>query len=297
MIPVKTYIGLGLSAFLWGASAIAGKYALEVYTPSVVTFLRFFIASLVMFFLAWHQQKQIHLDFTGHLRLFIISMVGVSLCYYFYFKGLNKSTAFNAGIIEATIPILTLLLAGLLRMEKIRSYQMTGVFIAYSGVMITISNGDWRIMFESEYSCGDIFLLLSTVCFGIYNILVRVWQTVIPKKIFIFWFFFYGWLALIPWMLTEQTTYIPPEPDMYPQALAAVAFMSLGGSVIAYLLFNRGIAEIGVSRAASFINLVPLVTIFLSIFVLNESVGFFQWGGAIVILAGVCITNLSAPHQ
>lgn len=288
---IKTYATLILSAFFWGASAIAGKYALQVYTPSIVTFLRFFVAALIMLLLVWKQRKTLVPGIHIHLRLFIIALTGVSLCYYFYFNGLYASTAFNAGIIEATIPLLTLLLATLCRMEKVSRYQITGLVMAYFGVMITITDGDWRVIVESSYNTGDILLLLSTVCFGVYNILTRRWQMAIPGKVFMFWFFFYGSLALVPWLIIDHAPPLRQELVTPLLALAAIIFMSLGGSVIAYFLFNQGIAEIGASRAASFINLVPVITVFLSVFVLKEQAGIFQWTGAIVILTGVCIAN------
>lgn len=67
--------------------------------------------------------------------------------------------------------------------------------------------------------------------------------------------------------------------------------MALCGSVMAYLFFNEGISKIGVSKASSFINLVPLITAFLSIYVLGEKTTIPQWIGAAVILSGILLSN------
>ncbi|GAL33089.1 hypothetical protein JCM19240_6521 [Vibrio maritimus] len=45
---LTTYFKLFLSAFFWGGSAIAGKIAMETFSVSMVTILRFGIAALVL---------------------------------------------------------------------------------------------------------------------------------------------------------------------------------------------------------------------------------------------------------
>ncbi|MDX5627065.1 MULTISPECIES: DMT family transporter [unclassified Brenneria] len=294
---IRVYIKLALSAFFWGGSAIAGKYALQVYSPSFVTFFRFFIAALIMFIIVRRDHASLRLDTRNHLQLFIIASAGVSMCYYFYFNGLYHSSAFNAGIIEATIPLLTLLFAALCKMERIMLYQLFGLTIAYVGVGLTITNGSWKVIKEASYNIGDIMLLISTVCFGVYNVLTKRWQIKIPGMVFMFYFFFYGSIALFPWFFNGQKESFSTDINMLSLAWVAILFMSLGGSVIAYLFFNQGIAEIGASRAASFINLVPFITVFLSVIVLRERSELFQWMGAAIILAGVFIANKNPKND
>ena len=100
-------------------------------------------------------------------------MVGVSLCYYFYFEGLYYSSAFNAGLIEATIPLVTLALSVLLKEEHLDSAQTTGFALAYVGVLVIVTRLDWAVIQAFAYNRGDVLLLLGTLCFGLYNVLLR----------------------------------------------------------------------------------------------------------------------------
>ncbi len=115
-----TYIKLFFSALFWGASAIAGKWLFTVLRPAQVTFLRFALAALALggvVTLARRQAGPVSLG--EHARLAVLGAVGVSLCYYFYFEGLYYSSAFNAGLIEATIPLVTLALSVLMKEERL----------------------------------------------------------------------------------------------------------------------------------------------------------------------------------
>ncbi|KAA9001975.1 DMT family transporter [Affinibrenneria salicis] len=291
---IRIYAKLMLSAFFWGGSAIAGKYALQDYSPALVTFARFFIAALIVFLLVNTKKTLLTVGLKQHLQLFIIALAGVSLCYYFYFRGLLLSSAFNAGIIEATTPLLTLLIAALCGMERLTLRQLSGLLIAWLGVGVTMTNGDWRRLAGDGYNVGDLLLLVSTLCFGVYNILTRRWQMAIPDRVFMFWFFFYGSMALLPWLIGEawrQPAAFSPRAALQPLPLLSILFMAAGGSVIAYLFFNQGIRAIGASAAAAFINLVPFVTVFLSVCLLGERVGIFQWTGAVTILVGVLVAS------
>lgn len=240
------------------------------------------------------------IDLQTHFRMFITAMFGVTLCYYFYFNGLNNSSAFNAGIIEATIPLITLLIAAMSGMERVRSWQLIGLIIAYLGVALTITGGDWHILSVAAYHRGDILLLISTLCFGIYNVLIKRWVIVLSGMVRMFYLFFYGSMAFVPWVLNDcYHLHGLVYSGMHISAISilSMAFMSIGGSVLAYLFFNQGIDAIGATKAASFINLVPFITVFLSVVVLKEPAGSLKWAGALIILSGVMLSNRTTVNQ
>ncbi|TKI04667.1 DMT family transporter [Martelella alba] len=296
-MKIRVYLALSLSAFFWGGSAIAGKYALAVFVPSLVTFLRFFIAAIIILWCVKDKRQLIQIDLLTHLRMFITAIFGVTLCYYFYFNGLNSSTAFNAGIIEATIPLITLLIAAMSGMEHVNPWQLAGLIIAYLGVTVTITGGNWRVFSTASYNMGDIMLLVSTLCFGIYNVLIKRWTIPVPGMVKMFYLFFYGSLAFLPWVAADMARLpslclVGKVPTLV--SYSAILFMSVGGSVLAYLFFNQGIDEIGATKAASFINLVPFITVLLSVLVLKETAGWLKWLGAVIIITGVFLSNHSA---
>ena len=289
-----TYLKLFLSALFWGSSAIVGKLLFKEFLPSQVIFIRFALASIFLSFLIFVVKREpLYVSIKGHFKLIILGIIGVTLCYYFYIKGLYLSSALNAGLIESTIPLITLLLAIIIQEEKFRLLNTIGFILAYLGVVIIITKLDFNTIKNSTYNIGDIYLLISTLCFGIYNILVKKFKfNNIDNGQKLFFIFFYGSIFLLPWLYQDLTSGNLTWNLSFLN-IFYILILSLGASVIAYIFFNEGIEKIGASKASSFINLVPIITIILAIIFLKEIPSLSQIIGIITILSGVYLSNFN----
>jgi len=289
------YLKLAAAAFFWGSAAVAGKVVLEEMAAAVVTVLRFGIATTVLWALA-RRRDDAKPPAREHAGLAVLGLVGVSLCYYFYFLGLEASTAFNAGLIEATIPLTTLVIAALTGGEQPPRQRIAGFTLAYVGIVVVVIDGDFGRLLNMDLNHGDLLLLASTVCFGAYNVLVRSIPSSQPDLTRTYYIFLYGTLGLTPWLAWEvygQREAGPPHIDVSPRAVFSLLLLSLGASVLAYVYFNEGIRRLGASRASSFINLVPLITVGLSIVLLRERPSAGEVVGAGVVFAGVLLSQRS----
>ncbi|PXX81797.1 DMT family transporter [Rivihabitans pingtungensis] len=291
------YIKLFFSALFWGASAIAGKWLFAVLRPAQVTFLRFALAALALGAVVTLARRQPGPASLGeHLRLAVLGVVGVSLCYYFYFEGLYYSSAFNAGLIEATIPLVTLALSVLLKEEHLDSAQTTGFALAYVGVLVIVTRLDWAVIQAFAYNRGDVLLLLGTLCFGLYNVLLRKFRfSFASQNTKLFYIFLYGSAPLAGWVWLDGLGQ-PLHWTLDIHGWLALVVLALGASVLAYVFFNQGIQAIGASRASSFINLVPVITAGLAFILLGERPDFSQLLGSAVILLGVSLSQYGWPR-
>ncbi len=78
-------------------------------------------------------------------------------------------------------------------------------------------------------------------------------------------------------------------------AVAAVLYLALLGSVVAYLLLNYGLRFVAAGRAAAFTNVIPVIAVVAAFVVLGERFTTGQALAAIVVLAGVFLANRTAP--
>lgn len=286
------YIKLFLSALFWGSSAVATKILLNSLPASQVTFMRFSIAAFLLIFLILFIKKQtIDISIKEHIKLAFLGSIGISLCYYLYVQGLYFSTALNAGLIESTIPLITLLIAVLIKEESFNFLSTIGFVMAYLGVVVIITKLDINVILNSSYNIGDILLLLSTVCFGIYNIMIKKFKfNKITQNSKLFYIFLYGSILLLPWLYSDyQVNKL--NLSLSVTEIFLVLILSLGASVLSYIYFNEGIEEIGASKASSFINLVPVITIITAIIILGEHPTNSQLIGIFIILTGVYISQ------
>lgn len=74
-------------------------------------------------------------------------------------------------------------------------------------------------------------------------------------------------------------------------AIAALLLMALGGTVLAYLFWNTGIAELGAERTALFLNLVPVFAM-LAGTLAGTSPTHVQLIGALLVIGGVTIAMI-----
>ena len=110
-------------------NTIRNSITLSSYVFNI--FLTFIILKL---FLLIKRKHFAEVTFIAHVRLAVLGIVGIALFYYFYFKGLYYSSAFNAGLLEATIPLVTLGISVLIGEEAFGIENTIGFIIAYIGV-------------------------------------------------------------------------------------------------------------------------------------------------------------------
>ena len=84
-------------------------------------------------------------------------------------------------------------------------------------------------------------------------------------------------------------------PDASWQAWAAIAFLGLLGTGVAFVWYNDGVRRLGAARAAVFINFVPVAAVTLAWLVLGERADASTVAGGALVLAGVVMLN--APRR
>ena len=72
---------------------------------------------------------------------------------------------------------------------------------------------------------------------------------------------------------------------------SAIVFLGLFGTAISFTWYSEAIGRIGSTRAAAFINLVPVFAVLLGALILHERLGAAVLGGGVLVLIGVWLTN------
>ena len=169
MFGSLVYTGIifaSLSAILGGGGLVFTRLALPQTDAFTLTFLRWFILAVILFIIYWR-----HLNFSkiGKLDRFWISLLG--LIYFAGFPilltlGLTFTTAGRAGLVFATMPIWTFIIAFIFRIESITKIKLFAIFVAILGVFIALGdnfNESKIILFM-----GDAIVMLGVICSSIF---------------------------------------------------------------------------------------------------------------------------------
>ena len=285
-------IGLFITMALWGSSFIALKIAFRGFDPLVAVFFRMVIASC-MFLPFFRLFKTVSYQKGDWKPLLLMAFCEPCLYFVFEAMALARTSASQAGMVTATLPLLVALVAVPLLKEKVSARTFAGFGIAIAGVV-------WMTL-HSEVTenapnpvLGNVLEFLAMVCATGYSISVRYLSPRYPAIVLTAVQSVVGMIFFAPVFLLPGTGI----PTSFPLA-PTVAVVYLGSVVTlgAYGLYNYGIASIGASRASAFINLIPVFTLFFGWSILGERFTMMQFAGAIMVFVGVFLSQESGKNE
>lgn len=296
----KIYILMVLASVCWASAFIAGKFSVPYIPTYSLTFGRFIIAAIGMYFIkravekakpeeAYIYKKE---DLPKFLFTGIIGMVGYHVL---FFTSLKFTTAINSSIIGATNPIVTVLLTVIFLRNRMPMKQVIGIALSLFGVILTITAGDLSALMEVGFNKGDLYMCAAVVFWAAYGVYSKSNCKGISPVAITYYSFVVCTIVLIPFVLWEKPWEFLPSVPM--SAYAAVIFMALLPSCFAYYVQQVAIKEIGPARASVFVNLVPVFSAALAVIILDEVLQPIKILTAVLIIAGVCICQLSGNKK
>jgi len=285
------YFLMVLSTVFWAGAFIAGKLSAPFIPPFTLTFLRFSLATLILYLIFSKQLssfKPTKKDIPVFLFTGIIGMVGYHV---FFFTALRYTTAINTSIIGATNPIITTLLSIIFLKEAINAKRITGITLSFIGVFLTLTNASFSAVTNLTFNPGDLLMIVAVLMWATYSVYSKKVMPRYSPLILTFYSFLVCTLFLIPFVIYERPWYLLDKIPYY--SYLASIYMSIFPTVIGYLVQQMSIKQIGPSRTSIFINLVPVFSIILSVIILHETASLIKIFTAMLIIAGVYITQKS----
>jgi drug/metabolite transporter (DMT)-like permease len=275
-------------ALLFGLSFVATKYALMSIPPFTLIFLRFCIASLFLgiFYLRKRSRK---LEREDRWRMILTSLIVPGLYFLAETYGLKLSSATSVSLLVATIPIFAAIFAFLLLKERIGTWRGTGIALSVIGVGTILTSVPGETAGWQMVRAGNLLGLGAALCAALYMALGRdLLSRYSPLTITTFQALA-AVLIFFPLASLELFTHQWVEPDAL--TFAAVIYLALFCSVLAFFLWNYGISRLEASKAAIFTNLVPVFTVFGAYFLLGEKIFVGQMIGGALVIGGVTLAS------
>jgi drug/metabolite transporter (DMT)-like permease len=280
-------LALILAMVLWSSSFIALKIAFRGYDPMVVIFGRMLVASLC--FLCVGKRLARSLDYrTGDYKP-ILFMAFCEPCLYFIFeaKAIENTTASQAGLITAMLPILVMIAASLFLKEIISRKAWYGAILAVLGVC-WLTAGSTPSADAPNPILGNFYEFLAMICAAGYTIsLKKLTDRYSP-------FFLTATQAVVGSVFYLPLLFLPGTnlPDTF-EPVPSIAVIYLGAVITlgAYGLYNFGLKHVPASRAAIFVNLIPVFSVILGGLILHETLSATQSVAAVVVMIGVFLSQ------
>ena len=160
-----------------------------------------------------------------------------------------------------------------------------GKLIFPKPVLMAIS----QMLAALKFNHGDLWLISAMLLWAIYTIVLRRRPAGLSAIGFLAAMLLLGLPALLPFYLWELLT--RGGFALSVPAVAAIAYYATLPSVVAYLFWNRGVAQIGPNRAGLFVHLMPVFGALLSVIFLGERLYAYHYAGATLIFGGIWLTT------
>ena len=285
----KTYLLMALTTAFWGGSFVAGKIALREFPPMTLTFFRFLIATAIIIPYMWSRDKTRVPEKRDVPLLFGLGFLGVSGYFAFQFTSLLYTSAANSSTINALNPLTSSVIATFLTEERLNIKKVGLIFLALSGVLLTVTGGDVEVIFSLGFNRGDLIMVLAILSFSIYGVYSKKATSKYSPLLVTAYVFMFGLIQITPLMLMENV--LGDVLSFSSEAWASIIFMAICSSVLGYLIQQVTIKKIGVNKTSLFINLVPLFAILFAYLVLGDPVTYINLLSAAIIITAVILNS------
>jgi len=285
--PASAYAAAVGMTVAFGLSFVATKYALRGFEPLLLALLRFALAGGILW-VVWRLRRGPERVSRGELgRLALLGFVSLTVYFSFENLGIARTSASEAAILIATIPLFVVILNTFTLRERTTARQWAGIAISFAGIAALVLLGGSGAGGGSL--SGNLLVLAASLSAGVYSILARSLLVSRPALFVTTFQNLFGALFMLPLALAEAALVGVRGPTQ--GAVGGLLFLTVVCSITAYLLLNYAFRFLAASKVTVFINLTPIVAVAGAYVLLGERFTPGQAVAAVVVVTGVWLTN------
>ncbi len=294
LVPV--YLELIAVAVMWSHAPVLIKYCLRYIGPWDLVIVRHVPATLVFllfYALSRRRSSLVAMIRADWWRFFIVGFFAISGYHFTLNTGTQYITAGTAALIIGTVPVFTFLIAAAVLGERTTWVRATGIVLAFVGLYVCVRYGGGQSL-GVTYFLGALVTLIAPLFSALFTTLSRP----LSQR--------YGGLntaaltiifGTLPLLVTVTPSMVRPLPTLPGSFWAALLFLSLGCTALAYVFWAHALKRLEATRVAVFIYAIPLLGLMWGRIYLGEPITVWLVLGGVMIVAGLVLTNRAASNR
>jgi len=279
-MELKNWILLTLLGAVWGSAFMFIKISADDFGPILLVNLRLLLAGAL--FLPFLLQKKYLAYFKSHFSgILILGIFSNAFPFTMFSYASLGATSNMLGILNGTTAFMTMVVAYFWLKESITPKQVFGIILGFLGILVLVNpaNGSATIGASG-------FALVGALSYSFSGVYIQKYQLNANKFVLIGWAMLFGGLLLIPFSFFNL-------PDQMPNnnAIAALLWLGIVSTGIAYLGYIRLIEQIGAVRTSTVTYLLPVFSIIWGSIFLQEKITWIIFGGFIFVMIGMYFAN------
>jgi drug/metabolite transporter (DMT)-like permease len=277
-----------LFCLLWSFAFVAGKIAVTDCPPLILLAARFLLAGILVLAISAFRRDAPPLSRRDVIVFAVLGLANNALYLGLGYTGLKSVSAGLGGLIVSANPVFTAALAALFLGERLTWRKVAGLLLGIAGVALIVWH---RMSVGSDSLHGILFTLASLASIVAGTILFKLLS---PKGSL--------WVGNGVQNLAAGIVLVPfayafadvGEVVLSARLAAAFAFLVLGGSILAYLLWFNLLKVCGATAASAYHFLMPPLAMLFAFLVLGEHVAFRDLLGVIPVALGIYVVTRPA---
>ena len=281
------HLFLTLASLFWGFNAIASRLAIDEISPMSLVSGRWLGVMIILSIICRHQLSLGFQVFKSNYKwMIVMGLCGFTTFNSLYYISAHHTVAINLGIVQSTTPAFIMIISMFWLKTRINLKQVTGLLITFIGVSIVISNGNLASLLRLKLNNGDLLLIVACIFYAIYAVGLRK-RPEINDVLLMTFFSYVAFIGSLPGLIIEITQYSFFFPTF--KGLMILSVIIIFPSLLAQILFMKGVKIVGPALSGLYTNLVPIFTSVLAIIVLDEVFHIYHLISLIIIFLGIYI--------
>jgi drug/metabolite transporter (DMT)-like permease len=284
------FVVLTVAMAIAAGNPVVGRAVVAEVPPVALTFWRFIAAVVVLGLFGaiplWRQRAL----FLRHWKMMLaMGAPGIAGYNAFLYLGVQTTTAINAALITATVPVVVVAMIAVVHRERVSVKLSLGMTIGLFGVAVTVMRGDLTVLLNLAFVPGDLLMLVAVFGFSFYSLLLRD----LPKRLHpVAFMLVIHTIALITvapfyaWEISAGITFVPSGG-----AVAAILYVGVMATAVSFSMYNWAVSAVGVGSASQFIYLAPVFASLMAVAFLGETFRGFHLVGVILIFGGIYVAT------
>jgi drug/metabolite transporter (DMT)-like permease len=281
-----TEASLFLMAMIWGVNFVVVKFVTTLLPLLAFAAVRVSLAAVTLVIIAtlgktaWPSRREV-------VPLIALGMLGNGVYQLCFIYGLAATRVGDAALLIAATPAFIALIGRARGVERIGGKGWVGILMSIAGIALV--SGATALVQSRSALLGDLLILCGALAWAFYTVLLKPYTHTVDGVKLSALTMVGGAIALLPFAWTDIRA--TPWQQAPSSAYVAMIYSGIGGLVIAYLFWYRGVRVIGPTRTAMYSNLQPVVAVLVAWVVLRELPTVWQGIGAASIMSGLLLTR------
>lgn len=275
-----------LATLIWAGNTIVSKLSAGAIEPAAISFYRWLVALLVltpaMLPRVWKLRAQVR----PHWRkLLVLAALGMVLYQSLAYFAAHSVGAMTMGLVVAAIPPMTMVIGMVLLKTRPSPGMLIGAVVSFAGLTWLLSGGQPAQLLQQGLGRGELMMLLAAFSYALYGVLVKRWALPIPNGESLYLQVLCGTVLLLPGFA------LAPSVALTAQNLPLVLYAGVLASTLAPWFWMHGLLRLGTDKTAVLMNLTPVFTALLAVWLLDEPLRAHHWVGGGLTLLGVAVAQ------